>query len=103
FHDMPAEHGDNAALLSRSVHYCVDDRSKISRGENVGERGDERVERAVVTWRMRELAGAHFVRPPRDRNGPNGGEISLGRQFGAGPGTRFSGTLVVGEGRYDLR
>jgi hypothetical protein len=58
----------------------------------------------ILARGMRELGGAHLVRPPGDGNRADGGKIRLGRQrCGSGPGTRFSGTLVVGEGRYDLR
>jgi len=81
----------------------IDDRAKVTGGENVGKRVDKRSERAIVARRMRKLGGAHLVWPPCDRNGADGGEIRLGSYRLSEPGTRFSGTLVVGEGRYDLR
>jgi hypothetical protein len=52
---------------------------------------------------MGELARAHLVGAPRDRNRANRGEVRFAKTLRYDFGTRFNGAVVVGEGWYDLR
>src|SRR5262249_47004743 len=113
-HDVSTEHRDDAALPARSTGDGVHDRIEVARRQHVWQGSDERFERPVVAWRMREFAGVDFVRTRRDRYGANGGEIRLASQSCAGGRVGgFSGGLfaagagvgagVAWAGWYDLR
>jgi hypothetical protein len=104
---MSAKHDHDRAAIARRVHDGVDDRAEIARDQDIGQGVDEGGERfaagRVGRW-VGELAGADLVGAAGDRNGANGGQIRLARQwFLAGAVTRLSGVVAVGDGWYDLR
>ena len=104
---MSAEHDHDCAAIARGVHDGVDDRAEIARDEDIGQgvdEGGERFAAARVGRRVGELAGANLVRAAGDRNGANGGQVRLARQWClVGAVTRLSGVVAVGDGWYDLR
>jgi hypothetical protein len=98
---MAAEHDDDGALAACRLGYGVGDGEKIARHQNVGQRAEEGGERTVVAGWGGELFGADLVRPARDRDGADAGEIGLA-------GARMLYCVVdaactTGAGRYDLR
>jgi hypothetical protein len=76
---VAAEHHDHAALAPCGVGDRRDHGAKVPRHEHVGERTQEGAERAVACRRLREVGRADLVRPDRDRDRADAGEIDLAR------------------------
>ncbi|HWE42118.1 MAG TPA: hypothetical protein VG432_06425 [Gemmatimonadaceae bacterium] len=74
---MTAEHDDDAALAAVRADDRIDDREEVARDENVGEGTQKRAEGAVAPRWGGELLGANLVRPARDRDRADRGEVGL--------------------------
>jgi len=75
---VTAEHHDYAALLTMSLYHRGDDRSEISRNQNIGQRPQKCGERKVVAGRRREFLGANLVGAALYRNCSDLRQVRLG-------------------------
>jgi hypothetical protein len=76
---MAAEHNDNGSFVLYGGDDGVNDLAEIARHQDVWQRVEEGVERAILARWMRELARAHLVRALRDRDGADAREVGFGR------------------------
>jgi hypothetical protein len=74
---VPAEHDDHAPLAAKGAGDRVGNGEEIARDENVRQGTQKRAEGAVAPRWRGELLGANLVRPARDRDRPDRGEVGL--------------------------
>jgi hypothetical protein len=76
---VTAEHDDYPTLLAMRLYYRGDDRSEISRNQNIGKRPQKCGERTVVARRRREFLGANLVGTALYRNGSDLRQVRFGK------------------------
>jgi len=74
---MAAEHDDDTALAAVRRHDRIHDGEEVARDENVRQRTQKRAEGAIAPRWGGELLGANLVRPARDRDRADRGEVGL--------------------------
>jgi len=74
---VSAEHDDDPALPTIGADDGIDDGEEVAGDENVRQRTQKRAEGAIAPRWGGELLGANLVRPARDRDRADRGEVGL--------------------------
>jgi len=74
---VPAKHDDHAALAAEGTDDRIDDGEEVARDEDVRQGTQKRAEGAVAPRWGGKLLGANLVRPARDRDRADRGEVGL--------------------------